>query len=680
MDLRSHHLRINLITALIMLLGVACSYYLVAHNEQERHRELRAETRTVLQPYLNAISLTVSEALSATAALSAMLHQGRGEIENFEAIATEMLLRYPGIASLQLAPDGVIRDIVPLAGNEAVVGHNLLKDPRRTREAFLARDTGELTLAGPFPLVQGGMGAAGRLPIYLPDKHGNARFWGFAIVLLRFPDILEVAGLGRLALGGYHYRLWRIHPDSGQPQVIAASTELLLDQPVEMTTRVPNSDWTLSATPIAGWRDPTLLWVHSGIALLLVLLVTTILRLLLQQPMLLRAEIARHTRELADSESRFRSIFDHATSGIVFADYHGNSIRCNPAFCDLIGFQEEELIGINFARFTHPADLEEETELLANIIDGRSESYRMDKRYFTKAGKTLWVDITVSVIRDQDGNVQNYVGICHDITAQRQVSLALHDSEEMLQTIFDVLPIGVVITEPYGAIADCNGAAAKLLGLSREDILERPLSETLQQIRDTHGHRLSPDNWPSMRALHEKRPLQDVEIEIDVAGNPRTLSVSAMPVNNPKFGVVAVYVDVTARKQVEQALQDSKQQLAQVIEGAGLGVWELTVSSGALTVNPRWAEMFGYAIDDVEPQREAWERLIHPDDRPTMLSLLERHLEGKEVDYHSDYRMRHKDGHWVWVLDAGKVIEWNSTGEALRAVGILLDISTLRAD
>ena len=69
------------------------------------------------------------------------MQQGGGKIDNFEATAIGMLPYYPGAASLQLAPDGVIREIVPLAGNEKAIGHNLLADPTRNKEAFLARDT-----------------------------------------------------------------------------------------------------------------------------------------------------------------------------------------------------------------------------------------------------------------------------------------------------------------------------------------------------------------------------------------------------------------------------------------------------------------------------------------------------------------------------------------------------------
>ena len=101
------------------------------------------------------LQLNIDHALSATTALAALVRQGGGKVANFEAVGAEILTLYPGIGALQLAPDGVVHQVVPRAGNEKALGHNLLADPLRTQEAFLARDTGRLTLAGPFELMQG---------------------------------------------------------------------------------------------------------------------------------------------------------------------------------------------------------------------------------------------------------------------------------------------------------------------------------------------------------------------------------------------------------------------------------------------------------------------------------------------------------------------------------------------
>jgi sensor domain CHASE-containing protein len=177
-----------LAAAIVFILAAIVAVTIVWRSEQNRLQLERARVSDVAGDYAHTIQANIERALSATYSLAAMVRQGKGNIPDFDNMAQEMLRFYPGAASLQLAPGGIVRRIVPLAGNEEAIGHNLLKDPARTKEAFLARDTGKLTLAGPFNLVQGGVGAVGRLPVFIGNSKGKAAFWGFAIVLIRFPD------------------------------------------------------------------------------------------------------------------------------------------------------------------------------------------------------------------------------------------------------------------------------------------------------------------------------------------------------------------------------------------------------------------------------------------------------------------------------------------------------------
>ena len=112
-----------------------------------------------------------------------MLHL-YGEIQNFDALADNIIANYGGISSLQLAPQGIVTQIYPLEGNEKAIGHNLLKDPARRTEALKTIQSRKLTLAGPFELIQGGKAVIGRLPVFSADKDGTDNFWGFTIVLI----------------------------------------------------------------------------------------------------------------------------------------------------------------------------------------------------------------------------------------------------------------------------------------------------------------------------------------------------------------------------------------------------------------------------------------------------------------------------------------------------------------
>jgi PAS domain S-box-containing protein len=124
------------------------------------------------------------------------------------------------------------------------------------------------------------------------------------------------------------------------------------------------------------------------------------------------------------------------------------------------------------------------------------------------------------------------------------------------------------------------------------------------------------------------------------------------------------------------ALQESENRLQNVIEGTSAGTWDWDVETGRTVFNERWAQIVGYNLEDLSPCSIAtWERLAHPEDMHRSNDILQR-VFAREVEiYDCECRMRHRDGHWVWVHDRGKVVEWTSDGKPRRMIGSHTDIS-----
>ncbi|NCC25881.1 MAG: PAS domain S-box protein [Deltaproteobacteria bacterium] len=133
---------------------------------------------------------------------------------------------------------------------------------------------------------------------------------------------------------------------------------------------------------------------------------------------------------LAKSEARFRVIFQRANTGIAFADETGEIITANQSLSQLLGYSDEEIVGMNFGQFTHPEDLPQELYFFRAIQRAERDEYRIEKRYITKSGETLWVDVAVAVIRDYEGQAVNFVGMVIDITERKQVEEALREAKE----------------------------------------------------------------------------------------------------------------------------------------------------------------------------------------------------------------------------------------------------------
>jgi len=221
--------------------------------EQKKISSLRKTATEIGSTQAQALSRQIERSLSATYALASILRQ-RAKINNFNSLAEDMINRYGGISNLQLAPGGIVSQIFPLKGNEAAIGHDLLKDPKRSTEALAAIKSRKLTLAGPFELIQGGVAIIGRYPVFLFDEQSRKeKFWGYTIALIKLDKLLHASNFNNLIERDSHYKLSRINPETNQRHFFTESSKEPLYNPVMIKFKVPNGEWFLSISPKNGW-------------------------------------------------------------------------------------------------------------------------------------------------------------------------------------------------------------------------------------------------------------------------------------------------------------------------------------------------------------------------------------------------------------------------------------------
>jgi PAS domain S-box-containing protein len=127
---------------------------------------------------------------------------------------------------------------------------------------------------------------------------------------------------------------------------------------------------------------------------------------------------------LRESEQRFRNILNNVPIGVVYTDLRGNVLQTNPRFCELTGYSADELIGMPSLDFTHPDDIRQDAELSRQLVTGEIPLYRRNKRYIARDGHTLWVQSTVSLLRDEQGQPRRIVGAVEDITDHMKLAEA----------------------------------------------------------------------------------------------------------------------------------------------------------------------------------------------------------------------------------------------------------------
>jgi len=148
-----------------------------------------------------------------------------------------------------------------------------------------------------------------------------------------------------------------------------------------------------------------------------------------------------------------------------------------------------------------------------------------------------------------------------------------------------------------------------------------------------------------------------------------------LDIQGKKYMLTAV-ADITEQIDLRKRVETQRQRLCNIIHGARLGTWEWNIQTGEAVCNERWAEIAGYTLAELEPVSFAtWEDLLHPEDLKESNRHLARHFAGESKYYDLESRMMHKDGHWIWIVARGKVIEWSADGKPVNMFGTLTDIT-----
>ena len=375
---------------------------------------------------------------------------------------------------------------------------------------------------------------------------------------------------------------------------------------------------------------------------------------------------------LAESESRFKALSETSPLGVFATDTQGACTYTNAQWQAIYGLTLAQSLGDGWASALHPDDqaavFAEWQRTAAWGVD-----FDMEFRIHRSDGQTRHVRSRARGNSATDGMVTGYVGSVEDVTEQRATVAQLALSEQRLRSLYESTPAMLHSIDPQGRLLSVTDLWLKTLGYTRGEVIGQLsinfLTEASRADATAGLPQFLADGYCSDVAYQlqcKNGEVIDVLLsgvmERDAAGRPlRSMSVLQ---------------NITERLRAERALSEERARLASIIEGTGAGTWEGNVQTGETRFNERWATIIGHTLDELGPiTLQTWLDFAHPDDVKRSGNLLNRHFAGELPSYDCETRLRHRDGHWVWVMTRGCVLTRTPDGKPEWMFGTHMDIT-----
>jgi PAS domain S-box-containing protein len=375
-------------------------------------------------------------------------------------------------------------------------------------------------------------------------------------------------------------------------------------------------------------------------------------------------------------ENIYKIILEETLVGYWDCYLQEGRVILSAAFKAMFGYQDHELPNTTetWANLIIPEDIARMDACLKNHYDSHGkEPFNIDVRYIHKNGSIVWVNSTGCVIEWAGDTPIRMVGRHIDITDKKTTEQTLEISEETFRNAFEYSPIGMVMVSTAGNFLKVNKSICDMLGYTAEELM----SKTFQEI--THPDDLEADLTLLQKALAKEIDAYQMEkryIKKD-GGNIWTLLHVALVRDNADVPLyfVSQIKDITERKKAEKELKESERRWIFASEGSGGGIWDFDLRKNTIFHSKQCLSMIGLEEHEFSNIPGQWTSRVHPDDREKYIADVHAYINGLTDIYSNQHRVLCKDGSYKWVLDRGKVIEYDENNKPARIIGTHTDIT-----
>ncbi|WP_026733744.1 hybrid sensor histidine kinase/response regulator [Fischerella sp. PCC 9605] len=422
-------------------------------------------------------------------------------------------------------------------------------------------------------------------------------------------------------------------------------------------------------------------------------------------------EKTRLNRQLLESEGRFQATFNQAAVGIAHVGLDGQWLLVNQKLCDIVGYSREELLTLTFQDITHPDELNLDLEYVVRMLTGEIQTYSLEKRYIRKDNTYIWINLTVSLVRQGCGEPQYFISVVQDISDRKQAQAALQQANSDLerrvqertselqqanhelqltleelaksrqaielerqhyQDLFEFAPDGYLVTDTWGNIREANRAAATLLSIQQQRLIGKPLLVFIAE----------PERKGFGTRLVQLQEMQGWEVYLQPRkGDPFPAMIAVSNIHDKQGQQVGwrwLLRDISDRKQAESALKESQRWLQAVIQASPnvLYIYDLIEQRGVYN-NSELYSILGYRPEEVQQMGTAViSQLMHPEDITAFREYIKVFDTAKDGEiFEFEYRMQHKNGEWRWMFSRDSVFMRTYDGKPKQILGAATDIS-----
>ena len=393
--------------------------------------------------------------------------------------------------------------------------------------------------------------------------------------------------------------------------------------------------------------------------------------------------------KIADASSPFE-ILHYIAEAICIIDLNQCILFWNRAAQKLYGWSADEALGRPFSEIIHPdAAFGTIEDLLQQAPEGEKQTF--ETIHYSRTGKKLSIELSLTPVGNLPEKISGYLVVSRDVTDRVQVEVelrqseaALRASEQRLLTLVENLPIGILFTDQTGQFNIVNPANKRLFGGG--GVTGNASGPSGQySLRHADGSPFPQDELPLVRALSHGEMTRDVEILIrHDTGEEVVILANTSPVYAPDgaiSGAVAAMQDITERKRMENELRRQEAEFRSSEERFRLAskavpgmIYDWNLITNQVYRSEGIETLLGLSKEEAQTPIDWWLERIHPEDAALIQDCIQQIRAGSMDIFNYEYRMRHNDGHWIYILDRSYIVR-DARQKAIRMVGSVTDIT-----